>query len=55
MTSADALHALERDWPEHHKPMTRADLRRRLDLEAVRRGSAAHDEIAGLLRILRLV
>ena len=55
MTSADAEQALQRDWPEYRKPMTRPDLRRRLDLEAVRRAGAAHDELAGLLRILGLV
>jgi len=35
--------------------MTQPDLRRRLDLEAVRRGAGAHDELAGLLQILGLV
>ncbi len=54
MTSPDSLQALQRDWPEYRKPMTRHDLRRRLDLEAVRRAGGVHPDLAQLLAVLGL-
>ena len=54
MTSPDSLQTLQRDWPEYRKPMTRHDLRRRLDLEAVRRAGGVHPDLAQLLAVLGL-
>ena len=47
--------ALVRDWPEYEKPMTRADLARRLDLAAVLRAAAVEPELDALLRCLGLL
>jgi hypothetical protein len=47
--------ALVRDWPEYQKPMTRADLARRLDLAAVLRAAAVEPELDALLRCLGLL
>lgn len=52
--SGAALEALRREWPEYQKPMTRRDLQRRLDLEAVRQAGAAHPDLAPLLQALGL-
>ncbi|MGE0664918.1 MAG: RloB domain-containing protein [Sphingomonadales bacterium] len=48
-TTAAARQALLRDWPEYTKPMPRAQLARRLNLEAVRRAAAVEPDLAGLL------
>lgn len=55
MTSAASLQALEREWPEYQKPMTRHDLSRRLDLASVRRAGAVHPELRALLATLSLL
>ena len=55
MTSPDSLRALQRDWPEYHKPMTRHDLRQRLDIAAVRRAGAHHPDLSALLTLLGLL
>jgi hypothetical protein len=55
MTSPDSLRALQRDWPDYQKPMTRHDLRRVLDLEAVRRAGVGHPDLAQLLQALGLI
>ena len=53
--SRRAEDALVRDWPDYRKPMTRARLARRIDMEAVRRAAAAEPDLARLLRALRLI
>lgn len=55
MNSPDSLQALQREWPDYQKPMTRHDLRRRLDLAAVRQAGAVHADLAELLTVLGLV
>lgn len=55
MTSPDALQALQRDWADYRKPMTRHDLRQRLDLEAVRRAGVGNSDLARLLEVLGLI
>lgn len=47
--------ALVREWPEYEKPMTRADLARRLDLAAVLRAAAVEPDLAALLTCLGLL
>lgn len=54
-TSPLALQALQRDWPDYRKPMTRHDLRQRLDLAAVRRAGARHHDLSALLTVLGLL
>lgn len=51
----EAKRALERDWPEYQKPMTRAALARRLDLQAVLRAATVEPELDVLLRCLGLI
>ena len=55
VTSALSLQALQRDWPDYHKPMTRHDLRQRIDIAAVRRAGANHPDLSALLTVLGLV
>jgi hypothetical protein len=47
--------ALVRDWPEYEKPMTRADLARRLDLAAVLRAAVVEPELEALLSCLGIL
>lgn len=47
-----AIKALEREWPEYKKPMTRANLARRIDRDAVLRAAAVETELQGLLRCI---
>ena len=50
-----ALRALEREWLGYEKPLERAALARRLDLDAVLRVAAVEPELASLLRVLGLL
>lgn len=47
--------AIVREWPEYEKPMTRANLARRLNLAAVMRAAAVEPDLASLLRCLGLL
>ncbi len=51
----EAGRALLREWPEYEKPMTRADLARRLDRESILRAAAVEPELRALLRCLGLI
>ncbi|WP_420709731.1 RloB domain-containing protein [Brevundimonas sp. SL130] len=55
MTSPLSLQALQRDWPDYHKPMSRHGLRQRLDLAAVRRAGESHPDLSALLAVLGLL
>ncbi len=50
--TAGALKALEKEWPEYRKPMTRASLARRLDRDAVLRAAGVEAELQALLRCI---
>lgn len=50
-----AVRALEREWPEYKKPMTRSNLARRLDQDAVLRAAGVEAELQALLRCIRLL
>lgn len=47
--------ALERDWPDYEKPMSRTDLARRLDLAAALRAAAVEPELGVMLRCIGLL
>ncbi|WP_202859966.1 MULTISPECIES: hypothetical protein [Sinorhizobium] len=47
--------ALEREWPGYRKPMSRADLARRLDLDGVLRAASVEAELRDLLRSVGLL
>ncbi|PSS64480.1 hypothetical protein C6558_13425 [Ensifer sp. NM-2] len=53
--SAAAIRALEKEWPEYRKPMSRADLARRLDLDGVLRAASVEAELRDLLRSVGLL
>lgn len=50
-----AIKALEKEWTGYKKPMTRADLAKRIDLEAVRRAASVEPDLTALLRCIGLV
>ena len=52
--TSEARRALGRDWPDYQKPMTRAELARRIDREAVLRAAAVEPELDALFRCLGL-
>jgi hypothetical protein len=54
-TSTDAFMALQREWPNYRKPMTRHDLRGQLDLRAVRQAGSTQEDLADFLRLLALL
>ncbi len=47
-----AIKALEKEWPEYKKPMTRANLARRIDRYAVLRAAGVEAELQALLRCI---
>jgi len=49
-----AIKALARAWAGYEKPMTRADLARRIDLAAVLRAGSVEPELSTLLRCIGL-
>ncbi|MEI9985375.1 MAG: hypothetical protein WDN69_20610 [Aliidongia sp.] len=51
----EAIRALEREWPGYAKPLERAALAKRLDLNAVLRAATVEPELAVLLRVLGLL
>ncbi|SOE97678.1 RloB-like protein [Burkholderia sp. D7] len=53
--SKRAEDALVRDWPDYQKPMPRARLAQRIDMEAVTRAAAAEPDLARLLSALGLI
>lgn len=54
-TSQDALRALMREWPDYKKPLDRAALARRIDVNSVLRAAAVELDLAVLLRVLGLL
>lgn len=54
-TAQLSIQTLQRDWPDYRKPMTRHELRQRLDLDAVRRAGANHPGLSALLAVLGLL
>ncbi|WP_439604933.1 hypothetical protein [Shinella sp.] len=50
-----AIKALEKEWPEYKKPMTRANLARRIDRDAVMRAASVEDELRALLRCIGML
>ena len=52
--ASEAMRVLIRNWPENRKPMSRADLARRLDLAAVLRATAVEQELDALVGCLGL-
>lgn len=50
-----AQRALEREWPGYAKPATRADLTRRIDIEAVRRACAVEPDLHAMLQCIGLI
>lgn len=54
-TTQAANAALQADWPEYRKPMTRVLLARRIGLEEICRAAAVEVSLAGFLREVGLV
>jgi hypothetical protein len=50
-----AIRALEKDWPEYRKPMSAADLARRIDRAGVLRAAGVEPDLQGLLRCIGLI
>jgi hypothetical protein len=50
-----AIKALQKEWADYAKPMTRANLAKRIDRAAVLRAAAVEPELEALLRCLRLI
>ncbi len=50
-----AVRALEKEWPEYRKPMTRANLARRIDRDAVMRAAVVEAELETLLRCIGML
>jgi hypothetical protein len=51
----EAERALRREWAEYRKPMARADLGRRIKLEAVLQAATVEPELEAMLRCLGLI
>jgi hypothetical protein len=54
MTSAAAGVMLKAAWPDYRKPMTKIQLARRIDLDAVRRAAAVEPALLAFLRDITL-
>ncbi|MGQ0660971.1 RloB domain-containing protein [Sphingosinicella sp.] len=54
-TSQAALQALQNEWQEYAKPMTRVDLTPRIDLAGALRAAAVEPDLTGLLRAIGLI
>jgi hypothetical protein len=50
-----AIKALEKEWPEYKKPMTRANLARRIDRDAIIRASGVEPDLHALLQCIGLI
>jgi hypothetical protein len=53
--SRSAEQAIVREWPEYQKPMSRADLAKRITLDSVLQAAGVELDLAGLLRSLGLL
>jgi hypothetical protein len=54
-TSQAALNSLRQAWAEYRKPMSRLELSKRIDLEAIRRAAAVEPEFDAMLRQIGLI
>lgn len=54
-TNQLARNMLLQEWPQYQKPMSRADLARSLDLDAVTRASGVEADLTVLLRCIGLI
>lgn len=54
-TNQLTLDALLHEWPQYRKPMSRADLARVIDRDAVIRAAGVEDDLAALLRCMGLL
>ena len=54
-TNPATLQALTHDWPQYEKPMTRAELGRVIDQDAVARAGGVEDDLMALLRCVGLM
>jgi hypothetical protein len=54
-TSAAAAAMLKTAWPEYRKPMTKIQLARRIDLNAVQRAAAVEPVLSAFLRDITLL
>ncbi|MBV1703117.1 MAG: hypothetical protein KGQ46_15015 [Hyphomicrobiales bacterium] len=50
-----AVKALEKEWAGYEKPMTRANLAKRIDLAAVLRAAGVESDLTALLRCIGLI
>lgn len=53
--SPGAIKALEKEWAVYEKPMTRANLAKRIDLAAVLRAAGVEPDLTALLRCIGLI
>ena len=53
--TARANQALLKEWPEYRKPMSRLDLARRIDTNAIARAATVEPGLAALLRCIGLI
>lgn len=54
-TNQAVQQAILQEWPQYRKPMTRADLARKFDLEAVKRAASVEPNLMSLLRCIGLM
>ena len=54
-TNQAVENALRHEWPEYRKPMSRAQLAKKIDLAAVARAAGVEDGLLNLLRCIGLV
>jgi hypothetical protein len=54
-TCLSAQRALKRIWPEYEKPMSRARLAKKLDLDAIRRAAGVESELHAFLKDIGLL
>jgi hypothetical protein len=54
-TNQAVNNAVRQEWPQYEKPMSRAELARKIDQDAVRRASGVEENLAALLRCIGLL
>ncbi|HWJ39101.1 MAG TPA: hypothetical protein VNR86_10125 [Sphingomicrobium sp.] len=54
-TNPATQNAIRQEWPQYEKPMSRAELARKIDREAVIRASAVEEGLMALLRCIGLM
>lgn len=54
-TNQATQNAIRQEWPQYQKPMSRAELAKRIDLEAVTRAAGVEDHLMPLLRCIGLM